>query len=88
MDWIKTAKVGDMVVCVEACKSYGLIKGSVYKIIEIGVGIEGLPMISVDRKMGLPSTPDWYARRFKPTVPRKTDISIFTRMLTKVTEDA
>lgn len=52
-----------------------LIKGAVYAVREVGGRTEAF--VRVDGLGGL----WWPARRFRPLVERKTDISIFTAML-------
>lgn len=79
--------VGQKVVCVDASEHKALHAGTVYTIAAIhhedGETFVGL--LEIPRNHA-----DWYAWRFRPVVEPKTDISIFTAMLTpkKVTEPA
>lgn len=90
-------RVGQKVVCVDArdTNSHGLpeiVEGGVYTIRWVGVDDYKLcvRLVEVPRNALAPpfTTPpeflDWpfYASRFRPVVERKTDISIFTAMLT------
>ena len=81
-DW----HVGMKVVCVDASGwEHRLQQGAVYTLSAIGSAFGGL-------YIGLVETPSetgplhWYARRFRPVQPRKTDISIFEAMLTGAKE--
>lgn len=92
-------RVGQKVVCIDA-KGHRLIKtGQVYTIRQVGlvawtdgsaaVRLEEIcrgPRDRCDGSRG-DDTP-YYARRFRPVIERKTDISIFTRMLDGVREMA
>lgn len=89
--------VNQKVVCVNAkpspiCRITGvsnLSKGAIYTIrdIEVWEGVECVRLVEIverpyhfiDRGWLEPS---WRANRFRPVVSRKTDISIFTAMLT------
>lgn len=90
MDW--EPRVGMKVVCVDAGpppsgrSPKGLVKGRVYVIRSVGnhmfadgamtaIRLQGYTRNSWDTPVG--------ARRFKPLRERKTDISIFTALLTK-----
>lgn len=96
-------RVGQKVVCVDASipdasqlsvpiiKKNGLVEGSIYTIAQVGVthpfDPRKLPCVFVDEiclRMPL------WAHRFRPVVERKTDISVFTAMLTgsKIGADA
>jgi hypothetical protein len=95
-DWIKTAKVGDKVVCVDPTNDpfiKNVTKGRVYTIrgfIE-WYGEVGFYLEELTNEMCLVGV-EWAYRsdRFRPVHPRKTDISIFTDMLKTepVREDA
>lgn len=90
-----TFRVGQKVVCVDVSsfltgkpdKEIDLVKGRVYTVREIGLTswMDGssecirVEEIKVRRKDG--SDTPFFARRFRPVVERKTDISIFTAML-------
>lgn len=85
-DWIKTAKVGDRVVCIDAddlstCRP--LKCGDVYVIREIieWHGEFGIFLEEIHNEANLWGEYGYYARRFRPVTPRKTDIAIFERML-------
>lgn len=93
-DWIKTAKVGDKVVCTKqgAWKlTFGRdnggnapANGDICTIIEISFApkgeIAGMAILSLEEF----GEHWWDARRFRPVEPRKTDISVFTDMLKTV----
>ena len=73
-----TFRVGQKVVCVDATGTYLVCKGNVYTV----TGVD-TPFIEIDHTE-VPSFDDhrgMLASRFRPVVERKTDISIFTRML-------
>ena len=93
MSWIKHAKVGDRVVCVDA-EQYrpGLnetlpISGEVYTISWIGhykwtsVSGIGIRLSELDRFH------PFGAYRFRPVQSRPTDISIFERLLSSTPAD-
>lgn len=76
-------KVGQKVVCINACNgapfdkygagaANGLVEGQIYTV--LGIRDEFISVDKVNRNA-------WYADRFRPLVERKTDISIFTKML-------
>jgi hypothetical protein len=110
MDWIKTAKVGDNVVCVDgawsprqrrAADRQGLPlpeEGGIYTIRTIGVVIPGRVHVRLEELINPildyafkgPIEQAFDHVMFRPVQPRKTDISIFTRLLntTPVREDA
>jgi hypothetical protein len=74
-------RVGQKVACVDASGCRLLDKGAVYTILEIAPS--GLAeMISVDCRPDYAGSTGYSAARFRPIVERKTDISIFTEMLT------
>lgn len=81
-----TFRVGQKVVCVDADGSAGCLeKGRTYII--GGAEIDALNGAVVRLADG-PLNPDrmlphrgWWASRFRPVVTRKTDISVFTAML-------
>lgn len=84
-EWIKTAKVGDKVVCIEGCTSFALYENHVYEITEIGTGMMGHGMISVAGTVGgIDTIPHWFATRFRPVHPRKTDIAWAYELLNNV----
>lgn len=79
-------RVGQKVVCIDASKSWrgdisDLVKGATYTVREVfmfGVTLDEVP---------LPEDYLWFnGHRFRPVVERKTDISIFTKMLTDTRE--
>lgn len=84
-----TFRVGQKVVCVDDDSWVGqgcIVKGRVYEV--AGLLTSRLPMYRGGTKVpavllaefGPPH--DFYAYRFRPIVERKTDLSIFTKMLT------
>ena len=88
-DW----KVGDRVVCVEETKAHyhrPLVVGKVYVIrsflVHPGTGEVGVRLVGVENgvssKYGIER--GYQARRFRKVEPKKTDISIFTSMLRRV----
>lgn len=88
-DWIKTAKVGDRIVCVDAnglfvCQP--LQSGEVYVIREIveWYGEIGILLDGIHNEMHPSGEYGYYAHRFRPVTPRKTDITVFTDILRKV----
>lgn len=77
-----TFRVGQKVVCVRALLTENVIKDRIYTIsavnTELGKRFVGL----VENKHYSGDPAPWFADRFRPLVERKTDISIFTSMLT------
>lgn len=79
-----TFRVGQPVECVEGCSNptWYLEKGKIYIVSDVGLFCDRL---HVDLE-GFPPSPlgplAFRASRFRPIVERKTDISIFTAMLT------
>lgn len=98
-DWIRYAKVGDKVVCVDAANRPGrfwrrerkLVAGSVYTITGIFVSemlLDPGEILFEFAEMGkfvdaAGRRLGYRACRFRPIQPSKTDISIFTDMLKK-----
>jgi hypothetical protein len=75
-DWY----VGMKVVCVDNSEQEeNLAVGRVYTIAAITVGFLGKVYVALAE---FPETCLWWPKRFRPVEPRKTDISIFTAMLT------
>lgn len=77
--------VGQKVVCVDTggCTEFRkpLVVGAVYTISAVGVGFTGHVYVGLEETEG--SGPlHWRAYRFRPVIDRKTNISIFTDMLT------
>lgn len=87
--------VGQKVVCVDDSPSkWGdpslLTKGAIYtirKVVMEGRGV-WLDEVSHDRPDNIFGYEAFWAWRFRPAVEKKTDISIFTKMLTPKMEDA
>lgn len=94
-DWIRTAKIGDKVVCVDdsegrvdiASIKYRLKIGAVYTLSEITMQFSE-PAVSVDEipsqylgHDGFYYTGYMAAARFRPVEPRKTSIEVFTNLL-------
>lgn len=76
-------RVGQKVVCVDASGTFHLEKGAIYSILSIEVAdISGSPILQVDCRPDIFGCRGYYATRFRPLVSRKTDISIFTALLT------
>jgi len=80
-----TFHVGQKVVCVDASglKRTSLAKGSVYTVDIVharGISVAEIPQPNRER--------GYFFRRFRPVTERKTDISIFTKMLTPQGVDA
>jgi hypothetical protein len=76
--------VGQKVVCVEGEPTWGLFEGSVYTISRVGLFGGKVTRHHVDVSEIRNEIPlGWRATRFRPLVETKTDISIFTNMLTK-----
>lgn len=95
-------RVGQKVVCIDAAPPHrsqlipglygffrptGLCRGEVYTVCEVGLthrlDPKNLPCIRVDKCDAVV-----WAHRFRPVAERRTDISIFTKMLTKDTVKA
>mgnify|MGYP003496429940 CR=1 FL=1 len=83
-------KVGQKVVCVDDSQTPGCVwkadkprKGSVYSVTEVGIHpLYGHLQLGFSEIKNSPLKYGRYAaRRFRPVVERKTDISIFTAML-------
>lgn len=73
--------VGQRVVCVDPAED--LVKDDIYTVTRVGTGLAGAAMIDVAESSGwCQFMPAFFARRFRPIVERKTDIAIFTAMLT------
>lgn len=74
-------RVGQKVVCVLTPKNNfaGLKCGEIYEISAIGLfsQITGEPLVRIKEH----GTQCYWARRFRPAVKRKTDISIFKEIL-------
>jgi hypothetical protein len=80
--------IGQEVECVDDSPSYyghpcGLQKGNIYTITIIAQRPDGLGICVAEEPntYGDIYAPYWMAERFRPIVKRKTDISIFTKML-------
>ena len=94
-----TFRVGQKVVCIDASKRRLLgvwaadipVKGCVYTVDGFLEHPLGPGLILVEIKNDIDEHGGAYdARRFRPVVERKTDISVFTRLLvsgTKILED-
>jgi hypothetical protein len=81
-----TFRVGQKVVCVDAGSWRHLKNGTVYTVLATWAIDDGDPgFLTVDSQRG---GGQYRRRRFRPIVERKTDISIFTEMLTKTRVDA
>jgi hypothetical protein len=91
-----TFRVGQKVVCISEDKTRILRRGRIYTIASIrwigadetndpglGVTVEETPTKEDDEWFA-----EFRAERFRPIVERKTDISIFTKMLTGERIDA
>lgn len=78
-----TFRVGQKVVCVDAMPcTTTLVENAIYtvdRIYPLGIVVVEIPA---------PGNNGFFFRRFRPVVERKTDISIFTEMLTKTGVDA
>ena len=94
-EWIKTAKIGDKVVCIDRdwVNVYGLPSpspefGAVFTIADIVAVKHEVYLFFVEIEGGW----GYEAIGFRPVEPRKTDIRVFTDMLKTVgkpvTEDA
>ena len=87
-DWIRLAKVGDKVVCVDADDA-NLTLGETYTIASITTGRFNnskygcVHNVCITLKEANPKkgSVGFIPQRFRPIEPRKTDISIFTRLL-------
>jgi hypothetical protein len=104
--WIKTAKVGDKVVCADACKLHGgqstrLQEGEVYTVAAVQNAYGYAHGVFVGRYVAvrlaevchpISVTQGFAITRFRPVIPRKTDISFAHEILRKasrpVKEDA
>jgi len=74
-----TFRVGQKVVCVEPIDE--LVKGEIYTISAVG-RFDGGENVMVDVAEIQNYAPyAWYSYRFRPIVERRTDISIFKKML-------
>ena len=71
-----TFHIGQRVICIEGCLGWNLATSGIYTI----TGIE-YPYVGVAEAIPGPSPCGWYATRFRPIQERKTDISLFTKML-------
>lgn len=78
-------RVGQKVVCVDGDPLWGLCTGSIYTIARVGFYRAGqASRLHVDVSEIKNSIPlGWRATRFRPLSERKTDISIFTKMLSE-----
>lgn len=76
--------VGQKVVCVDDAglgSEWGVHKDNIYTVTRSEV-IWGVPMVDLaEAKLGISDFPSYFSSRFRPLIERKTDISIFTRML-------
>lgn len=82
-----TFHVGQRVVCVDDSPSSdgwpSLVKvGAIYTIDEAFEHWSGRPGVTLYEVKPWPHNSGWHAHRFRPITERKTDISIFQRMLT------
>jgi hypothetical protein len=75
--------IGQKVVCVDDGGTVLVERGRIYTVHGIGASPKlGLAMLWLDEVLGADiELAGMYARRFRPIVERKTDISIFTKML-------
>jgi len=82
-----TFRVGQKVVCVHPCND--LASDKIYTITSLGLlgKPRNEPAVGVDQSNFGPR-PAFYSWRFRALVERKTDISIFTAMLTSQGVDA
>lgn len=95
-DWIKTAKVGDKVVCANHDLAPGMLSAREATDPQIGEVVTIEDIYEADGHIWLGfegfNDFDYWAMNYRPVDPRKTDISIFTDMLKKadkpVEEDA
>lgn len=83
-----TFRVGQRVECINAGMgaldaSSFLTKGAIYQINLVRIDGVGVPVVGL---VGV--SLHWRASRFRPIVERKTDISVFTQMLTPQEVDA
>jgi hypothetical protein len=86
--------VGQKVVCVNDRASHGfpqndmggLTAGQIYTVSKVGVRswLDGAPCIFVAEIFRGDSERGFWEHRFRPVVDRKTDISIFTKILNDV----
>ena len=84
-------KVGQKVVCVDArprqVSRTILRHGEIYTIVALPMSPDGLQGVEVAEVKSIAPFGFW-ANRFRPVVERKTDISVFTKMLTPKKEGA
>ena len=77
-------RVGQPVECVDASGNWHLTQGAIYTIIGILPGdfgqCDGLHLAEAGHTFGTA----FYSTRFRPIVERKTDISVFERLLNPV----
>lgn len=75
-------RVGQKAVCVRADDNWHLVEGAIYTVTGVKPGhfgfCDGLYVAEAAHYCGTA----FYATRFRPVVETKTDISVFTRMLT------
>jgi len=78
-----TFRVGQKVVCVDASNTGGkLSENEIYTVAVVDTAPISRSQTLWPAELGpRPRDGGWYARRFRPIVERKTDISIFTAML-------
>jgi hypothetical protein len=86
-------RVGQKVVCVDSATRFipgstGLVEGAIYTVIETGVGLFCGELWITVAEVAARSDEGFFANRFRPVVERKTDISIFKKMLTPKHERA
>jgi hypothetical protein len=74
-------RVGEKVVCVDPVNEWGfiLVRGQIYTISKVGMFFSELHVDVIEALT--PHSLAWRASRFRPVVERKTDISIFTKIL-------
>ena len=78
-----TFRVNQKVVCVDAHGSFGKLRdGQIYTVSDMGMFIGFYLIDLAEVETEVPHA--WFPRRFRPLVESKTDISIFTKMLTDV----
>lgn len=100
-EWIKTAKVGDKVVCVDAANVPGkvwrhgdaIFEGQIYAILDMWVDHEGDVVLEfVEKRRSWKTSAElgfragYKARRFRPVTPRNADISFAHDILRKATK--
>ena len=86
-------RVGQHVECVDVSGNSPLTLGAVYVVAGLGPTPAGHPGLFLEGEIQrqhdmLPYRIPFYAKRFRPIVEKKTDISIFTAMLTGTKVDA